>query len=336
MLSVQNLSIELYQDKQWKQAVRPLSFEMKKGEITGIIGESGSGKSLLAKAIMNILPERARVCEGAVFLNDFNLLELTEQERRSWNGKRISYIFQNPASALNPLMTIGQQLLDAIMAHAAIGKKEATNLAKQALTNVGIADPDRVYRSYPHEISGGMKQRAVIAISVVHQPDLIIADEATTALDATIRKQILDLFLSLRNKMNISILYISHDMAAIKYVSDQILVLYGGHLLEYGGSKALLERPIHPYTEDLLRAVPYHVPSGERLQGISGQVPPITQIHAGCVYADRCKFVTEACRQEKPQLQANEPEKDKHQFYCHYSLFNRPANGMQKAGEQQA
>ncbi|MGI2297393.1 ABC transporter ATP-binding protein [Paenibacillus sp. GXUN7292] len=332
MLSVQQLSIELLVNQKWLTAVRPLSFELKKGEIMGVIGESGSGKSLLAKAIMNILPNRARIGGGSLFINDTNVLELSSKERLKWNGKKIAYIFQNPAAALNPIITIGQQLIDAIYAHQKLSKAEAIQIAKQALLDVGIQDAERVFKSYPHEISGGMKQRAVIAIAVIHQPDLLIADEATTALDATIRKQVLDLFRMLSQTKKISILFISHDIAAVKYVADQVLVLYGGHMLEYGSGQAVLKHAKHPYTEDLLKATPYQVQAGERLKGIAGQVPPITQNEQGCIYKDRCKLAHDRCRAFVPEFRHPALE-SLHKYKCHLDLFPNTHPLEKEAGE---
>ncbi|MGG1877771.1 ABC transporter ATP-binding protein [Paenibacillus cisolokensis] len=326
MLEIQDLSLELYVDKTWKPALRPLTFRLEPGEITGIIGESGSGKSLLAKALMNILPARARVASGSIRLHGTELLSLPRHRFRSVYGRQLAYIFQNPAGALNPLMRIGDQLLDALLAHEEVPRKEAVRRALKALDEVGISDPERVFRAYPHEISGGMKQRAVIACAVIHEPDLLIADEATTALDATIRKQILDLFLVLSKKKRMSILYISHDIAAVQYVADKIMVLYGGMLLETGARGDVLDRPLHPYTADLLQAVPYHVKPGTKLAGIPGNVPPITAKPPGCIYAPRCGYATERCKEDlPPMVVAEDPstaaDKIPHTHACFHPLL---------------
>lgn len=309
MLETEMLGLDLYIDKTWKPALHPLSFRLETGEITGIIGESGSGKSLLAKALMNILPARVRVASGSVRLHGTELMGLPRSRWRSIYGRKLAYIFQNPAGALNPLMRIGDQLLDALLAHADVPKKKAVLRALKALEEVGITDPERVFRAYPHEISGGMKQRAVIACAVIHEPDLLIADEATTALDATIRKQILDLFRMLSKQKRMSILYISHDIAAVQYLADKIMVLYGGMLLEAGLRSDVLEHPLHPYTADLLQAVPYHVKPGTKLAGIPGNVPPITAKPPGCVYEPRCRHATARCKEQVPAMvQAGVPK----------------------------
>jgi peptide/nickel transport system ATP-binding protein len=320
MLEVNNLSLELKVNEEWKSAISPLSFQLAKGKIMGVIGESGSGKSLLAKSIMNILPSRARVASGRITLSGTDLLSLSAKDRRQVYGKHMSYIFQNPAGALNPVLTIGDQLLDSIAAHEKLPKKMAINKALDSLLEVGIRDPERVFHAYPHEISGGMKQRAVIAAAVIHQPDVLIADEATTALDATIRKQILDLFRTLCAKKNISILYISHDISAVRYVANNILVLYGGQLLETGDSQSVLNRPEHPYTYDLLQAVPYHVKQGEKLRGIPGHVPPITSKPAGCIYAARCQLATSWCRSRAITISTEVKSEFRHQYACHFPM----------------
>ncbi|WP_052330031.1 ABC transporter ATP-binding protein [Thermicanus aegyptius] len=321
MLTVKQLNIEVLQGKRWHSAVEQIGFTLEQGEILGIIGESGSGKSLTAKAIANILPRQARIASGEIYFLGHNLVHTP---RTTWSrlyGQELSVIFQNPMTALNPVMRIGKQLTDAYRTHHRCSEQEAKRVAMNTLSLVGIHDPDRVYRSYPHELSGGMKQRVMIAIAVINKPRLLIADEPTTALDATIRKQILDLFLKLRKEMNLSILLISHDLGTIGYLCDQVLVLYGGRLLEKGSRQNLLTHPLHPYTKALLDAVPrMHGPL--QLVGIPGSVPNITEAKKGCIFAARCNYARSICAEIEPELTATTlPQGEKQAFYaCHFPL----------------
>ncbi|MFA9560315.1 ABC transporter ATP-binding protein [Evansella sp. AB-rgal1] len=323
MLEVNQLSLEVLVGKKWLPAVKEVSFSLEEGEILGIIGESGSGKTLTAKALMNILPPKVRIGGGTITYKNQNLQTLPEKEWRNIYGKEMSFIFQNPAVALNPVIRIGEQIMDAYLAHKSVSRSTAKTEALAILEQVGITEPERVFKAYPHELSGGMKQRVVIGIAVIHQPSIVIADEATTALDATVRKQILDLFRTLSRDLNISFILISHDIAAIKYIANSILLLYGGEKLEYGKVDDVFSNTRHPYTHDLLQAVPHHAIKGQRIKGIPGTLPNITASKSGCIYAPRCSYATDDCETLPPTLMEGGRHFVHglvHQYACHHPL----------------
>ena len=288
-------------------AVRDVSFEIRSGEVLGLVGESGSGKSLTALAMMRLLPPGARASGEAVFTNGGgpaqDLLRLPDEAMRQLRGERISMIFQEPMTALNPVMRVGDQIAEAVRAHAPVKKKEAWERAVAAMSDVAITDPGRRARDYPHQLSGGMRQRVMIAMAIVNRPQLLIADEPTTALDVTVQAQILELLAALRAKFGLTMLFISHDLAVVSQVGDRVAVMYAGSLVELGATRQIFESPAHPYTRGLLQAVPtLKTERGQPLPTIEGLVPPLHAIPAGCPFEPRCEFRVRECAQALPPL----------------------------------
>jgi oligopeptide/dipeptide ABC transporter ATP-binding protein len=308
LLQVHNLKIQFPAPAGSVTAVRDLGFELERGEVLGLVGESGSGKSVTSLAIMRLLPSQAMVCGKVRFGVDGNgapedLLQVDAEVMRRLRGSRISMIFQEPMSALNPVMRVGEQIAEAVRAHNAVSKKESWDRAVEALHQVAIADPARRARDYPHQLSGGMRQRVMIAMAIVNRPDLLIADEPTTALDVTIQAQILDLLADLRQRFGLTMLFISHDLAVVSKVADRVAVMYAGSLVELGARDEIFRAPAHPYTRGLLDAVPTLATQRNRpLQTIEGTVPPLHAVPDGCPFEPRCGFRVAACAHEFPPL----------------------------------
>jgi peptide/nickel transport system ATP-binding protein len=290
-------------------AVRGLSFSIAPGEVLGLVGESGSGKSITSLAIMGLLPPAARITGEITFQNGnengapTHLTTLTSDQLRQLRGSRMAMIFQEPMTALNPVMRVGDQIAEAVLAHHRVSKSEAWNRAVEGMRDVAIADPEQRARSYPHQLSGGMRQRVMIAMAIVNRPQLLIADEPTTALDVTIQQQILDLLNDLRHRFGLAMLFISHDLAVVSHVADRVAVMYAGNLVEVGTKADIFRTPAHPYTQGLLRAIPTlatdrNVP----LATIEGTVPPSTQLLPGCPFEPRCPHRVAACAVELPPL----------------------------------
>jgi oligopeptide/dipeptide ABC transporter ATP-binding protein len=287
-------------------AVRDLSFSIDAGEVLGLVGESGSGKSITSLAIMRLLPSQARI-SGEIFFgeNGFsrNLAALSADSMRQLRGSRIAMIFQEPMTALNPVMRVGDQIAEAVLAHGAISKNDAAKAAIQAMADVAIPESDRRARDYPHQLSGGMRQRIMIAMAIVNRPQLLIADEPTTALDVTIQAQILELLAQLRAKFGLTMLFISHDLAVVSQVADRVAVMYAGNLVELGAKQEIFRAPAHPYTRGLLRAVPNLKTERERPLGpIEGTVPPLHAMPPGCAFEPRCGFRVPECARAVPPL----------------------------------
>jgi oligopeptide/dipeptide ABC transporter ATP-binding protein len=287
-------------------AVRDLSFSIAPGEVLGLVGESGSGKSITSLAIMRLLPPQARVSGEILFAENGStrdLAKLPHESMRRLRGSRIAMIFQEPMTALNPVMRVGEQIAEALLAHGTTSKHEAANLAVQAMNDVAIPQPDRRARDYPHQLSGGMRQRVMIAMAIVNRPQLLIADEPTTALDVTIQAQILDLLAQLRAKFGLAMLFISHDLAVVSQVADRVAVMYAGNLVELGGRHEVFHAPAHPYTRGLLHAVPdLKTDRKQPLETIEGTVPPLHAMPAGCAFEPRCGFRIPQCARALPPL----------------------------------
>ncbi|WP_114966414.1 ABC transporter ATP-binding protein [Alkalilacustris brevis] len=289
------------------KAVEGLSFDLRPGEILGVVGESGCGKSITSLSIMQLVPTPpGRYASGAIRFNGRDLLKLSPDEMRRIRGNEISMIFQDPMSSLNPVLTVGDQLTEAIILHQGLGYKGAMTRAREMLDLVHIPEPEARLREYPHQLSGGMRQRVMIAMALSCNPSVLIADEPTTALDVTIQAQILALMEEIRDKLQTAIILITHDLGVVAEMADRVLVMYAGRKVEEANVIDLFERPQHPYTRGLMRSVP-RVTGGEasaveRLSEIPGIVPALNNLPKGCVFADRCAFVTDRCRREYPPL----------------------------------
>ncbi len=283
-------------------AVWNVSFHIAPGEVLGLVGESGSGKSVTSLALMRLLPPQARI-EGKILLAGENLLDAGDEAIRAIRGKRIGMIFQEPMTALNPVMRVGDQVAEAVLAHHKTNKRDAWQQAVEALQAVRISDAERRARDYPHQLSGGMRQRVMIAMAIANHPALLIADEPTTALDVTIQAQILELLAELREKFGLAMLLISHDLAVVSQVADRVAILYAGSIVESGSARDVFTAPAHPYTRGLLRSVPTlrsdrHNP----LQTIEGSVPGPTAVPPGCRFEPRCELRIPECSRTLPPL----------------------------------
>jgi oligopeptide/dipeptide ABC transporter ATP-binding protein len=288
-------------------AVRELSFSIAPGEVLGLVGESGSGKSVTSLAIMGLLPPGAAISGEITFQNGDavpqRLTSLNPNQLRQLRGSSIAMIFQEPMTALNPVMRVGDQIAEAVLAHHRVSKAEAWRRAVEGMREVAIPDPEQRARSYPHQLSGGMRQRVMIAMAIVNRPQLLVADEPTTALDVTIQQQILDLLNDLRHKFGLAMLFISHDLAVVSHVADRVAVMYAGELVELGTKADIFQAPAHPYTCGLLRAIPtLATDRALPLATIEGTVPSHAQLPPGCVFEPRCPHRIATCAVERPLL----------------------------------
>ncbi len=288
-------------------ALRELSFTIAPGEVLGLVGESGSGKSITSLAIMGLLPATATVSGEINFCNGHgsasSLLNLPPESLRALRGASIAMIFQEPMTALNPVMRVGDQIAEAVLAHHQMSKASAWQRAVEGMRDVAIPEPEERARSYPHQLSGGMRQRVMIAMAIVNRPQLLIADEPTTALDVTIQAQILDLLHELRHKFGLAMLFISHDLAVVSHVADRVAVMYAGNLVELGTKADIFNAPAHPYTQGLLRAIPtLATDRSQALATIEGTVPPIAALPPGCPFEPRCTHRVDACATQLPLL----------------------------------
>ena len=289
------------------KAVRDLSFSIAAGEVLGLVGESGSGKSITSLAILRLLPPQARVSGEILFAGNGagsrNLASFDEDSMRQLRGSHIAMIFQEPMTALNPVMRVGDQIAEAVLAHNAVPKKEAWQRAVQAMEDVAIPDAARRARDYPHQLSGGMRQRIMIAMAIVNRPQLLIADEPTTALDVTIQAQILELLADLRQKFGLAMLFISHDLAVVSQVADRVAVMYAGSLVEMGSKRDIFQAAAHPYTRGLLHAIPdLKTDRAHPLETIEGTVPALESLPPGCAFEPRCEFRIDECARVVPRL----------------------------------
>jgi len=288
-------------------AVRDLSLSIAAGEVLGLVGESGSGKSITSLAVMRLLPPQARV-SGEILLAENgqgtrNLASLDDDAMRQLRGSRIAMIFQEPMTALNPVMRVGDQIAEAVLAHNSVSKSEAWQRAVDAMNEVAIPEPARRARDYPYQLSGGMRQRIMIAMAIVNRPKMLIADEPTTALDVTIQAQILELLANLRAKFGLAMLFISHDLAVVSQVADRVAVMYAGSLVELGTKRDIFQSPAHPYTRGLLHAVPDLKTDRSRpLESIEGTVPALHAMPPGCTFEPRCGFRIPECACALPPL----------------------------------
>ena len=299
ILSVKDLNMGFKTDYGYLPIIHDINFDIYSGETLGIVGESGSGKSVTSLCIMRLTD--GGVIKGQVLVEGRNLLELSEKEMQKIRGNQIAMIFQEPMTSLNPVFTIGYQLTEALCRHQGLSKKEAWAKAVEMLDKVRIAEPEQRMKEYPYQLSGGMRQRVMIAMMLACRPRLLIADEPTTALDVTIQAQVLELMRDLQKEMGTSIMFITHDLGVIRQMADRVLVLYCGEIMEEATVQDLFKDPKHPYTVGLMSTLPKYGQPGE-LPVIDGMVPPAGEFPAGCVFSTRCPYATERCKECKPAL----------------------------------
>jgi oligopeptide/dipeptide ABC transporter ATP-binding protein len=312
LLEVHNLKTYFYTEDGVVKAVDGVDFSVGRGEVLGLVGESGCGKSVTSLSIMRLIGIPGKVVEGTIMFEGRNLLELSESEMVHMRGNRMSMIFQQPQSSLNPVFKIGDQVGEVLQIHQSMGKEESWNKAVELLRLVGIPDPESKAHSYPHEVSGGQAQRVMIAMALALNPQLLIADEPTTALDVTIQAQILDLMRDLRTRMDTAVILITHDLGVISEMADRVAVMYAGRIVEQADIRTLFAHPLHPYTQGLMASIPILGTVKETLDVIPGSVPNLVNLPPGCQFAPRCRprmeYQLTICTQVEPQLLPIEPE----------------------------
>lgn len=302
LLDVKNLFTEFYVKRGTVKAVNDVSFNVDKGEILAIVGESGSGKSVTSLSVMGLVREPGKVTGGEILFGGEDLRNKSQKEMRKIRGDKISMIFQEPMTSLNPVQRIGDQLCESILTHTDMNKKEALEHAIEMLRVVGIPSPEQRVKDYPHQMSGGMRQRVMIAMGLCCNPELLIADEPTTALDVTIQAQILDLIKRLRDEIGMAVILITHDLGVVAETADRVVVMYCGRVVEQADVKDLFKDPKHPYTKGLIESIPRLDEDRDRLFMIKGMVPDPTALPKGCLFADRCDNCMEKCKNELPAL----------------------------------
>lgn len=303
ILEVEDLSVKFFTSDGIVNAVDHVTFSIHKEEVLGLVGESGCGKSVTSLAIMRLLPmPPAKITSGKIIFDGTNLLEKPESEMRQIRGNVISMIFQEPMTSLNPVITVGKQITEAIVVHQNVSKDAAKEKAIEMLKIVGIPNPEKRYDDYPHQMSGGMRQRAMIAMALSCNPKLLIADEPTTALDVTVQAQILDLMMQLKERFGMSVLLITHDLGVIAEMCNRVLVMYAGQIVEEAPCVDLFDSPLHPYTVGLLRSIPKLEPGKQSLHTIEGNVPNAIEFPPGCRFHPRCSEAVEICTQKTPAL----------------------------------
>lgn len=316
LLEIQDLQTSFFTEAGEVKAVDGVSLVVRKGKTLGIVGESGSGKSILSLSILRLISEPGRIVGGQVIYNGGNLLDKTAKQMRHIRGNQISMIFQEPMTSLNPVFTVGDQIAEAFRIHENMGKRQAMNKAVEMLRLVGIPSPDKRAKQYPFELSGGMRQRVMIAMALACNPDLLIADEPTTALDVTIQAQILELIRELQQRLHMSVIFITHDLGVVAEMCEDVAVMYCGKIVEYTDVKTLFRDPKHPYTIGLMNSMPRHDTDQEELEAIKGSVPSPFEAMAGCRFAPRCPHARELCRSEQPELSEVEGGRAGHQVRC--------------------
>ena len=302
-LEVRNLRTHFFTRAGVVKAVDGVSFTVGRGKVMGLVGESGSGKTVTGFSIIGLVDAPGRVVEGEILYQGRDLARLSEEEMRQLRGNRIAMIFQDPMMTLNPVLRVDTQMIETVLAHEKVSKDEARQRSRDALGMVGIPSPDERLKSYPHQFSGGMRQRVAIAIALLHRPELIIADEPTTALDVTIQGQILAEVQKLAANTGTSLIWITHDLSVVAGLADEIAVMYAGRVVEDGPVSEVLDRPLHPYTHGLIGSVPSRNKRGEPLRQIPGMTPSLLKLPPGCAFRNRCPRATEACLAEQPLLE---------------------------------
>jgi len=314
LLEISNLRTYFFTEAGVVKALDGMSLEVYKGQAVGLVGESGSGKSVTAQSVLRIVPRPGRIVDGSVKFEGEELLTKKEDEMRKLRGPKMAIVFQDPTTSLNPLFTVEKQLTDILMLHKDLSKEEASKQALHLLDRVGIQDPERRLKTYPHELSGGMKQRIAIARALACDPVLLFADEPTTNLDVTIQAQVLELLKQLQKELNMTMVMITHDMGIIADMTERVTVLYAGKVMEVADTQTLFRSPKHPYTEALLKAVP-SVKQTRTLEVIPGNIPNLIEPPTGCVFHPRCKYAKDVCVKKEPELERAE---DGHYVACHF------------------
>ena len=303
LLQVKNLKTHYFTEEGVVPAVDGIEFKIRKGETLAIVGESGSGKSQTSLSIMRLIPSPpGKIVDGEIIYNGENLLEKSDEEMRKIRGNKISMIFQEPMTSLNPVYRVGDQISESLILHQGMNAEQAIEQSIKLLKLVGIPEAERRVRAYPHELSGGMRQRVMIAIALACNPELLIADEPTTALDVTIQNQILELMKDLKTKIDTSIMLITHDLGVVAEMADRVIVMYSGQIVEQGDVFTIFENPKHPYTEGLLRSMPTPEKKQGKLYAIEGVVPNPLNLPPGCRFAPRCEYAKDICRNEMPEV----------------------------------
>ena len=311
-LRIQNLKTQFHTRKGISPVVDDVSIDIPKGKIVGLVGESGCGKSMTAMSVMQLVKDPGKIVDGQIMLMGRNLLELSKKEMQSVRGNEISMIFQEPMTSLNPVFTVGKQVREAILLHQDVSKEEAKEKVIEIFRKCGIPEPEKRYNSYPHQLSGGLRQRVMIAMAMVCEPELLIADEPTTALDVTIEAQILKLMKQLRDEHGTSILMITHNMGVVAQMCDYVYVMYAGKVMEQAETFELFRNTCHPYTSGLLRSIPKMDSHVDRLYSIPGVVPNLLHLPKGCSFCTRCPYADDYCRENRPELydvESAEPHK---------------------------
>jgi peptide/nickel transport system ATP-binding protein len=323
VLSVRDLRVEFVTRRGALKAIDGMSFEIGRGEVLGVVGESGAGKSVTGSAVIGLIDPPGRIAGGEIRLSGRRIDNLPPEEMRKVRGKRIGMIFQDPLTSLNPLYRVGEQLVETIRTHTNLSSSAARRRAIDLLAEVGIPAPDRRIDGYPHEFSGGMRQRVVIALALCAEPELIIADEPTTALDVSVQAQIISLLKRLGREHGTAIMLVTHDMGVIAETADRVAVMYAGRIAEIGPVREVVQSPLHPYSKGLMGAIPSLAGEADRLVQIPGSMPRLSAIPPGCPFNPRCPYVFDRCRVERPEA----IQRDVHRVACH--LYDRsPAEAV--------
>lgn len=326
LLEVRNLEVSFGLRSGEVKALRNISFSLDRGERLGLVGESGAGKSVLGFSILNLISRPGRISGGEIWFDGQNLSSLSAEGIRAIRGNRISMIFQDPMMTLNPVLTIGQQMVECLQAHRDISFDAAKTIAVQKLKQVYIPSPETRFDQYPHELSGGMRQRIVIAIALLLDPDIIIADEPTTALDVTIQAEIMELMVELCERNNVALILITHDLGVVSQATQKTIVMYAGRIIEQGPTKEIINDAQHPYTQGLMNALPQMAMPGQRLNQIRGAMPPLQRIPTGCAFNPRCDYTEDRCSKELPTFTRS----GNCQVACHMVAAMRKAEQTQE------
>jgi oligopeptide transport system ATP-binding protein len=314
LLEIKDLKVSFFNNSGEVEAIRGVSFNLKKGEVLGVVGESGSGKSVTCMSIIRLLRGTGEITNGEIIYKNQDIIKKTEKEMMKIRGNDIAMIFQDPMTSLNPVFKVGTQISDVIGRHQGLNKSRSKEKAIEMLRLVGIPSPEERYDNYPHEFSGGMRQRAIIAMALSCEPDLLIADEPTTALDVTIQAQILKLLMELKDKFDTSIILITHDLGVVANTCSRVIVMYGGLIMEEGTVDGIFYKPLHPYTQGLLQSLPKkNLEERQRLVPIKGNPPDLSKISKGCPFADRCPYAMDICVEKQPEYYY---EENNHRAMC--------------------